>query len=41
MSPLMITPEGDFQVITAGNVELARGLGFPTGAIVDQHFIAR
>lgn len=41
MSPLMITGEGDFQVITAGNVELARGLGFFTGVIVDQHFIAR
>lgn len=41
MSPLMITGEGDFQVITAGNVELAPGLGFFAGVIVDQHFIAR
>lgn len=41
MSPLMITGEGDFTVITAGNVELARGLGYYAGAIVDQHFIAR
>ncbi len=41
MSPLMITGEGDFAAITAGNVELARGLGFFAGVIVDQHFIAR
>lgn len=41
MSPLMITGEGDFTVITAGNIELARGLGHFAGVIVDQHFIAR
>lgn len=41
MSPLMITGEGDFTVITAANVELTRGLGFFAGVIVDQHFIAR
>jgi len=37
----MITGEGDFKVLTANNVELARGLGFFRGVIVDQHFIAR
>ena len=37
----MITGEGDFKVITANNVELARGLGFFRGVIIDQHFIAR
>jgi len=40
-SALMITGEGDFTAITADNVELARGLGFFRGVIVDQHFVAR
>ncbi|MBP1620247.1 MAG: Cyanophycinase, partial [Acidobacteria bacterium] len=40
-SPLMITGNGDFKVIKAGNVELWEGLGFFTGVIVDQHFVAR
>jgi len=41
MSPLMITGEGDFDVVEAGNVELWPGLGFFAGVIVDQHFAAR
>ncbi len=40
-SPLMITGEGDFEVIRAGSVELVRGLGLFRDVIVDQHFIAR
>ncbi len=40
-SGLMITGEGDFEVIAGNNVELWRGLGFFRGVIVDQHFIAR
>jgi cyanophycinase len=40
-SPLMITGEGDFEVIRTGAVELRNGLGFFSGVIVDQHFIAR
>ncbi len=40
-SPLMITGEGDFDVIEGGNVELWHGLGLFPGVIVDQHFIAR
>jgi cyanophycinase len=40
-SALMITGEGDFTVIRAGAVELARGLGLFPGVIVDQHFVAR
>jgi cyanophycinase len=40
-SALMITGEGDFKVIRVGAVELVRGLGFFSGVIVDQHFIAR
>jgi cyanophycinase len=40
-SALMITGEGDFKVIRANSVELARGLGFFRGVIVDQHFIIR
>ncbi len=40
-SPLMITGDGDFEVIRAGAVELVEGLGFFPGVIVDQHFIAR
>ncbi len=41
-SRLMITGEGDFEVIRGGAVELVEGLGFlPEQIIVDQHFIAR
>ena len=40
-SPLMITGDGDFTVITADNVELWQGLGLFPGVIVDQHFVAR
>ncbi len=40
-SALMITGEGDIKAVRAGAVELARGLGFFPGVIVDQHFIAR
>jgi cyanophycinase len=40
-SPLMITGDGDFTVITAANVELWDGLGLFPGVIVDQHFVAR
>jgi len=40
-SPLMITGDGDFTVIAAGNVELWDGLGLFPGVIVDQHFVAR
>ena len=38
---LMITGDGDFTVLTAGNVELWDGFGFFQGVIVDQHFVAR
>ena len=41
MSAVMITGNGDFTKLTAGNVETVRGLGFVTEAIVDQHFVAR
>jgi cyanophycinase len=41
MSEVMITGEGDFGVIRAGAVETVRGLGFVTGAVVDQHFVTR
>jgi cyanophycinase len=40
-SALMITGEGDVKAVRAGVVELARGLGFFRGVIVDQHFVAR
>jgi cyanophycinase len=40
-SRLMITGDGDFNVITADNVELWQGLGLFQGVIVDQHFVAR
>ncbi len=40
-SDLMITGDGDFSVITAGNVELWEGLGLFDGVVVDQHFVAR
>ena len=40
-SGLMITGDGDFDVITADNVVLWPGLGLFSGVIVDQHFVAR
>ena len=40
-SPLMITGDGDFSVITADNIELWQGLGLFRGVIVDQHHVAR
>ncbi len=40
-SGLMITGDGDFDVITADNVVLWPGLGLFPGVIVDQHFVAR
>ncbi len=40
-SPLMITGDGDFTVLTAGNIVLTEGLGLFRGVIVDQHFVAR
>jgi cyanophycinase len=40
-SGLMITGDGDFDVITADNVVLWPGLGMFEGVIVDQHFVAR
>lgn len=40
-SPLMITGDGDFDVIADDVVELWPGLGLFAGVIVDQHFIAR
>jgi cyanophycinase len=41
MSALMLTGEGNFDVIETDNVELWPGMGFFVGAIVDQHFVAR
>jgi cyanophycinase len=41
MSEKMITGNGDFTLLTAGNVEIVRGLGYVTEAILDQHFVAR
>lgn len=41
MSPLMLTGEGDFKVISSRNVEVWPGLGLFPGAILDQHFVAR
>lgn len=41
MSEVMITGEGDFEVVRAGAVETKPGLGFLTQAVVDQHFVAR
>ncbi len=40
-SPLMITGDGDFSVVTADNVALWPGLDLFGGVIVDQHFVAR
>lgn len=41
MSEVMITGEGDFDVIRGGAVATAPGLGFLATAILDQHFVAR
>jgi cyanophycinase len=41
MSRVMLTGEGDFTVVRAGNVEVKEGLGYVTEAILDQHFVAR
>jgi cyanophycinase len=41
MSEKMITGEGDFTVIDGTKVEIKKGLGLLTKAIVDQHFIKR
>jgi cyanophycinase len=41
MSEVMITGEGNFEVVRAGAVETKPGLGFVAAAVVDQHFIAR
>lgn len=41
MSPVMMTGEGNFKVLSSGNVELSPGLGLFPGAILDQHFVAR
>jgi cyanophycinase len=38
---LMITGDGDFDVLTADNVQLWKGLGLFPGVITDQHFVAR
>lgn len=37
----MLTGEGEFDVIDPSKVELAQGLGFLKGVLIDQHFIAR
>lgn len=41
MSGKMITGDGDFDRMTANNVEMWQGLGFFPHAILDQHFVAR
>jgi cyanophycinase len=41
MSSVMITGNGNFDVIDGGQVETKTGLGLLRGTIVDQHFIAR
>jgi len=41
MSPLMITGEGNFDVVQKGAVELWPGLGLFPQVILDQHFLAR
>ncbi|MCG8455243.1 MAG: cyanophycinase [Holophagales bacterium] len=41
MSELMITGDGDFDVLRAGSVVVSEGLGLFPGAILDQHFVAR
>lgn len=41
MSRIMLTGEGNFEVIDASTVAVRGGLGLLAGAIVDQHFIIR
>jgi cyanophycinase len=41
MSPIMITGNGNFDVLDGSQVETRPGLGLMPGTIVDQHFIAR
>jgi cyanophycinase len=41
MSPVMITGNGNFDVIDGSQVETRPGLGLMPGTIVDQHFVAR
>ena len=41
MSELMITGDGDFDVLRANNVVTSEGLGLFPSAILDQHFVAR
>ena len=41
MSRIMLTGEGNFEVISAANVEVKEGLGYVTEAILDQHFVSR
>jgi len=41
LSEVMITGDGDLGKIERDNIVTARGLGFLTNCIVDQHFIAR
>ncbi|MDZ7272400.1 MAG: cyanophycinase [candidate division KSB1 bacterium] len=41
LSEVMITGDGDLGKLERGNIVTARGLGFLTTCIVDQHFVAR
>lgn len=41
MSRIMLTGEGNFEILAAGNVEVKEGLGYVTEAILDQHFVSR
>jgi len=41
MSEVMITGEGDFDVLRRDAVETAPGLGFVRAAVLDQHFVTR
>ncbi len=41
LSEVMITGDGDLTKLERGNIATARGFGFLTTCIVDQHFVAR
>ncbi len=41
MSSVMITGDGNFDVIASGATKVSQGLGLIRGVILDQHFIAR
>lgn len=41
MSEVMITGEGNFDVIEPGSCETKVGMGFVTNAVIDQHFVMR